>query len=48
MCPIEKYIRTSRKLSDAKSLRFSTGVSWSASASSSAALLFCTPLTDAP
>ena len=36
MWPIEKYISTARKTSDAMSRFFSLGVSWSASASSSA------------
>ena len=33
MCPMEKYIRTMRKISEAMSRFFSFGVSWSASAS---------------
>jgi len=47
---MEKYISTSRKPSDQKSLRRSFGVSWSASASAPAAgpALCCAPLTDAP
>ena len=36
MCPMEKYIRTMRKISEAMSRFFSFGVSWSASASRSA------------
>ena len=36
MCPMEKYISTSRKPSEAISRRLSLGVSWSASASRSA------------
>ena len=39
MCPMEKYISTSKKPSEAISRRFSLGVSWSASASSSALVL---------
>ena len=39
MCPMEKYISTSKKPSEAMSRRFSLGVSWSASASSSALVL---------
>ena len=43
MCPMEKYIRMSRKPSDQQSLRRSFGVSWSASASPSGAEGVCPP-----
>ena len=48
---MEKYISTSRKPTDAISLRFSAGVSWSSSASSAAEADICspdTPFKDAP
>ena len=52
MCPMEKYISTSRKPSEAMSRRLSLGVSWSARASSSAlvlwAALLAAPLGLAP
>ena len=57
MCPMEKYMSTRRKPSDAINLFFRTGVSWSLSASSSAAILavrlpadlaLSAPLGDAP
>ena len=41
MWPMEKYISTSRKPSEAISRRRSLGVSWSASASSAALGLLC-------
>ena len=52
MCPMEKYISTSRKPSEAMSRRLSLGVSWSARASRSAlvlwAALLAAPLGLAP
>ena len=50
MCPMEKYISTSRKTMDAASRRFNLGVSWSARASSWAAgeALCPAPFTLAP
>ena len=52
ICPIEKYIRTTKNPIDAINLLFNTGVSLSASASSSAEwftdALVDAPLSDAP
>ena len=50
VCPMETYISTSRKPSELASRRFSTGVSRSRSASSSAAgeKVFFSPLREAP
>ena len=48
LCPMDTYISSRRKPSEAISLRFKTGVSRSASASSPAAAVFSAPLRLAP
>ena len=43
ICPMEKYIRTSKKPTEYNKRFFKIGVSWSARASSEAAALFAPP-----